>query len=143
MMWGFTIYLEPVGQMRTRDRTHHKHPTQIAREKDLKLLLSLEWKREPLVGAVEVHIDAYFKRPPSHFLKGKKTKHLLTKRAPVYHAQTPDEDNVGKHFKDCGNKILYNDDCQIVYGPVRKLWTTDQPRMEVRIYALEPHKENL
>lgn len=33
----------------------------------------------------------------------------------------PDLDNLAKTFADCGTKILYDDDCQIVFSTLRKV----------------------
>lgn len=72
-----------------------------------------------LDGPLRMCLDFEFARPKSH----RRKKGGLTKRAPKYHCQTPDADNLAKMIMDSLNGHVYVDDKQICELVVRKHWT--------------------
>lgn len=74
-------------------------------------------------------LEFQFKRPKSHFTK----KGSLTKRAPHFHVQVPDCDNLAKHVMDALNGRVFLDDKQVCQLTVCKEWsnTTDATRVTI------------
>lgn len=48
----------------------------------------------------------------------------------IRHIRKPDLDNLDKYIFDCGNKILWHDDCEIYQCLSEKFWSK-QPRTEI------------
>ena len=71
---------------------------------------------------VTVTLLCKFSRPKSHFnTKG------LTPRAPAFHTQKPDAENLAKAVLDALTGICWKDDSQVVDLHVRKVWTDGEP----------------
>lgn len=85
--------------------------------------------REPWSGPVRMTIDAYFEREKKHLEPGWPDGAFL-------HTAKPDRDNVEKAVLDaltsCG---LWEDDCQVCDGLVRKWWAARGCAPGVRIVA--------
>ncbi len=70
----------------------------------------------PLTGPIAVTITFYFRRPKSHFISNK-TDRPLKQKAPTYHTNKPDRDNLEKAVLDALKVIgMWRDDCQVCEG---------------------------
>jgi len=85
-----------------------------------------------LEGLIEVNIKCYFPRPKAHYRTGKFSNELKEK-APTFHTNTPDLDNVVKSVLDGVNKIAFVDDSQVYKLSAIKGYTNGNPRVEVEI----------
>lgn len=92
--------------------------------------LKERYKGLPLTDALEIDLHFYFR--PVEGCKDKKDKIEQKK----LHTQKPDLDNLEKYILDCCNKILYEDDSQIVKIKSSKQWA-EQARTEIRIKKME------
>ena len=73
-------------------------------------------------GPVTVSLICSFPRPKSHFnTKG------LSPRAPKYHAQKPDAENVAKAILDALTGVCWKDDAQVCSLAVHKTWADREP----------------
>jgi Holliday junction resolvase RusA-like endonuclease len=96
-------------------------------EADLRsqVIAQLPEEFKPLQTPLEILVKAYRMRPKS----AKKNQWWVVTR--------PDADNYLKTVMDGLNGIVYIDDSQIVMAHVSKLYTTEQPRVEIVIKELE------
>ena len=83
-------------------------------------------------GPLSIIIDAYFTIPES-WSNLKKQKAVCGLIRP---SKRPDIDNLGKLVFDSLNKIVYNDDSQIVDCRIRKYFD-NQARLEITVASLE------
>lgn len=87
--------------------------------------------RQPYVGPVKVTIDAFFDRPAWLDFAG-----CATEAIPMI--DKPDRDNLDKAILDvmteCG---VWDDDCQVCQGPVRKWWAPIGSQAGARIKVEE------
>lgn len=74
-------------------------------------------------GRRGIRVDLYFDipRPKSHYRTGKNW-HILKDDSPLEHTVKPDLDNLRKAAIDCGNGVLWVDDCIITRGNTEKNW---------------------
>jgi Holliday junction resolvase RusA-like endonuclease len=86
-------------------------------------------------GPLSVTVEAYFARPPSHYLKAGGLS-AAGKRATV--PGRCDADNVAKLCLDALNGLAFTDDRQVVALHAHKWWTLphEQERVVVRLRAL-------
>ena len=68
-------------------------------------------------GPIILEITCNLARPKSHFGTGRNAE-LLKKSAPIFPQNPKDWDNYGKFVSDCLNKIIYQDDRQVISGKV-------------------------
>lgn len=68
----------------------------------------------------------------------KKKKELLHG---TYCTKKIDLDNLEKAIYDAMSDYIYLDDSQIVEHTTRKVWTKENPRIEISIKLLTPHKK--
>jgi Holliday junction resolvase RusA-like endonuclease len=96
-----------------------------------------EWEHmaQPLVldpvGAFEVKLTFFFRRPKSHYGKGGHVK----ASAPVCHVSKPDADNLAKLVLDRitrGGRI-WRDDSQVARLRVEKFWAITDARIGVYV----------
>lgn len=87
--------------------------------------------RPPIVGPVKVTIDAFFERPSWLKFPGCPTTAIAM-------IDKPDRDNLDKAILDvmteCG---VWDDDCQVCQGPVRKWWVPIGSQAGARIKVEE------
>jgi Holliday junction resolvase RusA-like endonuclease len=88
----------------------------------------------PITGPIKVCINAWFRRPKSHFGTGKNSSKLKAD-APGFHVKKPDIDNVLKFVLDALNGIYWIDDAQIAEVSVVKRYG-GPPSVSVRIERL-------
>lgn len=82
---------------------------------------------EPLTGPVEVNIRAYFLIPKGTSRKNQE----LIEAGIIRRDKRPDADNIFK-ILDALNGLAYQDDGQIVFASVEKLYSSI-PRLEIKI----------
>jgi Holliday junction resolvase RusA-like endonuclease len=90
----------------------------------------------PHNGAIMLGLNFYLPLPKS-WSKAKRTRFKADPgNAEFYCTTKPDLDNLEKFFLDCANKILYNDDCQVVRCFSGKQWSLT-PCTEVSVTFLQ------
>lgn len=65
-----------------------------------------------MTGPISMIVRFDFERPKSHFGTGRNSGKLKAS-APAHHISTPDCDNCLKFLKDCLNRLVWKDDCQV------------------------------
>lgn len=113
-MLEFAIPIKPQGKERHRSairggkiRTYHTVKA-TAYERAIREHVKSKYSGGPLEGPLIVHVMAIFQRPKTVDRK--------------QHTIKPDADNISKAVCDALNKVLWNDDAQIVYLTIRKLY---------------------
>lgn len=91
---------------------------------------------KPIKDLLRVEVDAYFQTPTS-WSDAKIERHEGRRRG-----KTPDVDNIEKIIFDALNKMIWQDDKQIVESKVRKFYS-NTPRTEITIIQLPAHEKNL
>ncbi len=81
------------------------------------------------VAPTEMHIEAFFRRPQSHFDR----RGTIKRTAPTHHTNTPDADNIAKFIGDALKGVAFQDDKFVYYVSARKHWTTDESRTTVTL----------
>jgi Holliday junction resolvase RusA-like endonuclease len=135
------IYGDPKGQPRARAFARKMGAKHVARMYDSdvadawKRAVDLGIEREQIVslvdpvGAFEVKLTFFFRRPKSHYGKGGHVK----ASAPVFHVSKPDADNLAKLVLDRitrGGQI-WRDDSQVAKLRVEKYWAITDARIGV------------
>jgi Holliday junction resolvase RusA-like endonuclease len=131
---AFTVIGEPKGQPRPRAFARKMGAVHVARFYDSdvadewKRAVSLQIARELMavpvqldpVGAFDVKLTFFFRRPKSHYGKGGHVK----PSAPVCHVSKPDADNLAKLVLDqiTRSECVWRDDSQVVSLTVHKSW---------------------
>lgn len=91
--------------------------------------LAQAWQgRQPLEGALELHLGIYVAIPKS---KPKKWKAAALGRE-IAPTSRPDVDNVLKLVGDAGNGVVWRDDSQISRIFVER-WYSDQPGLQITV----------
>ena len=138
-MVEFTVFADPVAQKRHR---HHRFGTYDPSKKDKKQFYLQALKnrpKEPLSGNIFIDISFFMPRPKSHYRTGK-YKHLLKPNSPQhYHQNKPDIDNLVKLVCDAiqGKNKFIKDDSMICSLKAQKVYAEEQPRTEVKLFALQ------
>ena len=139
------IFGDPKGQPRARAFARKMGAKHVARMYDSdvadawKQAVSLQIAREmmaypvavDLVGAFDVNLTFFFRRPKSHYGKGGHVK----ASAPVCHVSKPDADNLAKLVLDRitrGGRI-WRDDSQVARLRVDKFWAITDARIGVYV----------
>jgi len=141
------IFGDPKGQPRARAFARKMGSKHVARMYDsdeadawkraVDLGIEREWEHmaQPLVldpvGAFEVKLTFFFRRPKSHYGKGGHVK----ASAPVFHVSKPDADNLAKLVLDRitrGGQI-WRDDSQVATLRVEKYWAITDARIGVYV----------
>jgi len=135
------IYGDPKGQPRARAFARKMGAKHVARMYDSdvadawKRAVDLGIEREQIVslvdpvGAFDVKLTFFFRRPKSHYGKGGHVK----ASAPVCHVSRPDADNLAKLVLDRitrGGQI-WRDDSQVAKLRVEKYWAITDARIGV------------
>ena len=95
--------------------------------------------------AVAVFLAFRFRRPKSHLRTGRNSGKIHD-RAPMFHTQKPDKDNLEKAALDAlgpfdgGPSLVWCDDAQVVDGRTSKRWAhpDEEPGVFVAIWELLP-----
>lgn len=137
------IFGDPKGQPRARAFARKMGAKHVARMYDSdvadawKLAVDLgierEHKAQPVVldpvGAFDVKLTFFFRRPKSHYGKGGHVK----ASAPVCHVSKPDADNLAKLVLDriTRGARIWRDDSQVAKLKVEKYWAITDARIGV------------
>lgn len=97
----------------------------------LKFAASQQAPEKPLEGPLQLVVHIYRSIPKS-FSKKKKAEAEAGELRPT---TKPDADNYLKGISDALNKIIWQDDSQIVSATVEK-WYSQQPRIEVIVQTI-------
>ncbi|QWH09512.1 RusA family crossover junction endodeoxyribonuclease [Bacillus mycoides] len=141
-MIKFTVLGEPVAQGRPRASTRKKANGKVevkmydpSKSRDFKQYVGLvasQYAPEKLLeGPLQLEVKVY---KPS--LKSfSKKKALAAEEGLLRPTTKPDVDNYVKGVKDALNKVIWNDDSQVVDLKVSK-WYSEKPRVEVTVKEL-------
>lgn len=104
----------PIGKARHRQGKFVAYNPQSEQERGV----IWEIKRQiadftPTEKPLRLGLDAYFPRPKSHYGTGR-NREVVKQSSPKLHTKKPDLDNLFKFYMDCMNKVVYQDDCQVV-----------------------------
>jgi Holliday junction resolvase RusA-like endonuclease len=136
-MIEFVIYGKPQGKQRPRMGKGHAYTPRetVGYEKLVKqsYLTQCGTRRIPEGRAIKMEIIAYFEIPRSFT----KTKKKLCEDGSQYPVKKPDFDNIAKIISDGLNGLAYKDDSAIVYGKIKKRYTSEKERVEVRLWEIE------
>jgi Holliday junction resolvase RusA-like endonuclease len=89
---------------------------QMVKRRALQWQMKAAYSGEPLKGPIELSCEFIF-QPAASASKTKKA--AMNGRA---HTQRPDADNLLKLIADCGNGVLWGDDCQLACVMSKKIW---------------------
>ncbi|MGN7043583.1 RusA family crossover junction endodeoxyribonuclease [Bacillus safensis] len=144
MKIAFTIYAEPVAQGRPRASTINGTTRMYDPKKSrdfksyVKLAASDHRPDKLLTGPLELKVKVY-----KSLLKSfSKKKVAEAERGELRPAKKPDVDNYIKGIKDGLNKVIWQDDSQIVDLHVSKFYSST-PRIEVEVVTLTHEEEKL
>lgn len=129
-MHSITFKIEPVPASRprvTRWGTHYL-PKYDQFKKDMEKLLM--GKRTLYTEPLKIELTFFLTMPKSW------SKKKLDEMDGQYCAHVADIDNLEKAVYDAMNKVVFEDDKQIVDHHVRKYWTRNDGRIEVKIQRL-------
>lgn len=127
------------GRYLTLPKGCKKHPVEAWRE--LICLTAKRWKSNNVFFPIgpniplEMKLDFYFK-PPKSWSK-KKIDKLFGAMVNAPHCQKPDRKNLLAAVEDALNGVIYQDDCQLWCGDVRKYWTEDEEGVNIFIQTKE------
>ncbi|PEK91417.1 RusA family crossover junction endodeoxyribonuclease [Bacillus mycoides] len=141
-MIKFTVLGEPVAQGRPRASTRKKANGKVevkmydpSKSRDFKQYVGLvasQYAPDKLLeGALQLEVKVY--KPSLKSFSKKKT--LAAEEGLLRPTTKPDVDNYVKGVKDALNKIIWNDDSQVVDLKVSK-WYSEKPRVEVIVKEL-------
>ena len=113
------------------------HPIHVFKAA-VKMAAHAAYDGPPLTGPVYCSITATFPRPKKHFGTGRNAGKIKERYADPWMDGNKDWDNIGKAVCDALNRLIYEDDKQIVIGKVQKKWAAagEQPSVGVLISAM-------
>jgi Holliday junction resolvase RusA-like endonuclease len=143
------IFGDPKGQPRARAFARKMGAKHVARMYDsdvadawkqaVDIGIEREHRAQPVVldpvGAFEVKLTFFFRRPKSHYSKGGHVK----ASAPICHVSKPDADNLAKLVLDriTEGGWIWRDDSQVAKLKVEKYWAITDARIGVYV-SIEP-----
>jgi len=121
MALEFVVDVTPQGKQRARSGNGHHYTPQKTRDYEALIGLYAKQamtaaKRDPLTGAVRVHIVARMPMPQSWSQKKRRAMNHMPAVA------KPDTDNIAKSICDAMNGIVYLDDKQVWCASVERYW---------------------
>lgn len=133
---------DPVPQQRPRYSSRGKHfhtydPCAEIKEK-FRWQIKSQYREEPLTAPLNLTLIFYMPIPKS--TSGIRKRQMLN--GVIHHIKKPDIDNLEKFCLDCMNKIVFEDDSQIVELTAKKVYST-KPGTLIRIEPLHSNKEVL
>jgi len=143
-MIEFTIYGEPVAQGRPRATTINgmvrMYDPKKSRDFKQYVKLAASDHRPPNLfkGPLELEVKVY----KSTLKSFSKKKAVAAERGELRPSKKPDVDNYIKGIKDGLNKVLWQDDSQIVDLHVSKFYS-EKPRIEIKVTPLSQEEEQL
>ncbi len=144
MIINFTVYGPPKPQARHRSRRGGFAYDPSAKLKDNFAVCIQQYRPDvPLKGALRIDLTFAFPRPKKHFYTGKRSD-VLREDAPYWYTSKGrnDWDNLGKLVCDAMNGIMYEDDGQIAYAKVARVYS-GSPHTFVRISHIDPKEFEL
>jgi len=145
------IFGDPKGQPRARAFARKMGAKHVARMYDSDVAdvwkhavdvgIEREHKAQPVVldpvGAFDVKLTFFFRRPKSHYGKGGHVK----ASAPINHVSKPDADNLAKLVLDriTRGERIWRDDSQVAKLSVHKFWAITDARIGVYL-SVERHE---
>lgn len=124
------INLPPLALKRGRHGFGKVYNSQAKEQKGIRWLIKSQYRGKPLQGAVGVAL--YFGMPIRNSWSKKKRESMHHR----WFIKTPDIDNLIKMYLDCGNKILYDDDCQVTCQNVYQYYDL-KPHTILKLYLLD------
>jgi Holliday junction resolvase RusA-like endonuclease len=122
----------PIAKARPRFSGGNAYNSQKAQQQSIKWLIATKIREEkqltPIEGPIFVTLDFYMPIPQS--LNRAKINRILW--GLIEHDIKPDIDNLEKWILDCCNKIIWNDDSQVVNLHSKKKFSQN-PRTEIEI----------
>lgn len=85
-------------------------------------LAAMSAQPEPFKGACRVYICFYLKRPHSHYGKQDKKPYIKEMFRRMHCTKAPDIDKLTRAIFDPMNKVVFEDDSQVIEVCARKLW---------------------
>lgn len=145
LLWSVRIDTDPQPQQRPRfsARCNGVYDPCSKYKSDILKQIQSALPGKPFESASGFHmrVDFAFKRPKSH----RTSRGLLTKKAPRFHTQRPDVDNLYKLYSDTISGHVYADDSSIVSIECRKGWLEDQSTetgsVTIQVYEAQPHPQ--
>ena len=108
----FDFLGKPVAKKRHRTGNGHTYDPQSELKKRMEVEALYQVRERMMTGPVKMRINAWFRRPKSHYRSVDKQP-VLKESAPNYHTSKPDADNIAKFYKDVLSGIAYEDDRQV------------------------------
>jgi len=145
-MIKLTLMGDPIAKARHKTATvngrSRAYDPQNTKKKSFQWLLLAEIRKWPgntvyfpSDEAIKLAINFYLPLPKS-WSKAKRKRFEANPHDPEFYCTTkPDFDNLVKFFLDCGNKIIYKDDSQVIGATIEKFYSFT-PRTEVLITIL-------
>lgn len=134
-MINLVIPGKPMGKQRPRvlkNGISYTPKETVNYETYIKTIYATECGQEPLQGALQMKITAYFPIPKS----ASKVKKKAMERGDIRPTKRPDSDNIIKIVADALNGLAYKDDSQIVSCTLDKYYS-EVPRVQVQIRKVE------
>jgi len=134
-----TVKGEPKAQKRhrsgSRNGKSYTYDPSSSDKADFLVLMHNSAPKSPLQGPISLLCKFHCTRPKAHFKTGKNAGQLKP-TAPIWCQTRPDIDNYLKFIMDCANKILFNDDSQVVKVEMSKTYSIS-PRVEIYLEELD------
>lgn len=143
---SFTVYGEPYGKKNMQPRMINGHASQFQPSTNTQYMYRVQSsylaqtdKEEWIISTnaqIEMRIDAFYSIPKNT----PKYKVDLMKADIVRPTKKPDCDNISKVICDAMSKMIMPDDAQITDLLVSKHYTATEPRVEIKMVAIELEK---
>ena len=134
-MISLDLYGNPIPQARARHVSAGKFTRTydpLSKEKELcRWQLKSQYRNEAITAPVAVFVTFFMPIPKS--ASGIKKRQML--HGKIRHIKKPDVDNLQKFVLDCMNKLVIEDDSQVVEITARKIYS-DKPGTSIRVVAL-------
>lgn len=125
-----TLQGKPVPRRDHSGTGKYSYDPQAKLKNDLRFLLRAQYHGKPINQMVRVDTYLYFPIPKSKLTKFNRNPEYFK-----YFAHRPDRDNCDKIYNDVLQPYVLKDDCLIVDGEIKKLYS-EQPRVEYHITIL-------
>jgi Holliday junction resolvase RusA-like endonuclease len=127
-----TIPGNPISKKRPRFARRGKfvvtYNDQEGEEGKFMLLMMEQWKHPPSCDPITLNLIFYMPIPST---TSKKLLQIM-REGNFKHIKKPDLDNLIKWVKDCGNKVIWQDDSQVFRIMAEKVYS-ENPRTQIQI----------
>ena len=140
-MMDLIIPMAPVAKKTWRWDGRRAYYPQAALRDDFRWLVKSQlpagWQPIPDIP-IQLFCHFVFQRPKSHFIANNPEK-PLKKKAPYYHIQKPDIDNLFKFIKDGLTGLIWEDDRQVYRIEGIKRWAraNESPSIKIIVLAVD------